>query len=355
MTNDDLAAADAQAMPAVARPPSRWLLPLGVAGVALLGIGTFAGLYHPTATAVPGDGLAVSIRPPSTSADLPPPPVLASLPPVPAARTPAAAIVTAPVVVPIQPVASPPPATRPPTPALLVDLTAGEKPADVNAATKVDAALAPKLSANETFFDRVTRARPDTVSVDRMSSTDLVIPQGTIITGVLETAIDSDLPGLVRAVVSRDVRGFDATKVLIPRGSRLIGQYSSGIALGQSRAFVIWTRLLRSDGVSVELGSAATDPLGTAGLAGKVSSHFLRRFGAATLLSVITSGLDYLVNTAQRAGSVTVGSPQQATQLASVALQRDIDIPPTIKVPQGTPVRVFVAKDLDFALAAAKR
>ena len=355
MTADDLAVANSQAMPAVARPPSRWLLPLGIAGVALLGIGTFAALYHPAATAVPGDGLAVSTRPASTSADLPPPPVLASPPPVPAAPTPAAAVVQAPVVVPSQPVASAPPAARPPTSALLVDLTAGEKPADAIAAAKLDAAAAPKLSANETFLDRVTRARPDTVGIDRMSSTDLVIPQGTIITGVLETAIDSDLPGLVRAVVSRDVRGFDATKILIPRGSRLIGQYSSGIALGQSRAFVIWTRLLRSDGVSVELGSAATDPLGTAGLAGKVNNHFLRRFGAATLLSVITSGLDYLVNTAQRAGSVSVGSPQQATQLASVALQRDIDIPPTIKVPQGTPVRVFVAKDLDFALAGGKR
>ena len=137
--------------------------------------------------------------------------------------------------------------------------------------------------------------------------------------------------------------------MLIPRGSRLIGQYSSGVALGQSRAFVIWTRLLRNDGVSVQLGSAATDPLGTAGLGGKVNSHFLRRFGAATLLSVITSGLDYLVNTAQAGNSVTVGSPTQATQLAGIALQRDIDIPPTIKVAQGTPVRVFVAKDLDFS------
>ena len=249
----------------------------------------------------------------------------------------------------------PPPVLRPATPALLVDLTAGDKPADSVAAVKGDAAAGAKLSANESFLDRVTRARPDTVGIDRMSSTDLVIPQGTVITGVLETAINSDLPGLVRAVVSRDVRGFDATKVLIPRGSRLVGQYSSGIALGQSRAFVIWTRLLRSDGVSVELGSAATDPLGTAGLGGKVNSHFLRRFGAATLLSVVTAGLDYLVTSAQRAGSVTVGSPAQATQLAGVALQRDIDIPPTIKVPQGTPVRVFVAKDLDFAAGPGAR
>jgi len=173
---------------------------------------------------------------------------------------------------------------------------------------------------------------------------------------VLETAINSDLPGQVRAVVSRDVPGFDGTRVLIPRGSRLIGQYSNGVALGQSRAFVIWTRMLRSDGVSVQLGSAGTDELGTAGLGGKVNSHFLRRFGAATLLSVVTAGLDYIGGGGRGGGStVVVGSSGQANQLATVALQREIDIPPTIRVAQGTPVRVFVAKDLDFGEQRTRR
>ena len=349
VSDDGLAAADARARPAVARPASRWALPAGIGAVVLLGAGTFAAIYRPAPAPAAGEGLAVSTRAPSTSADLPPPPVLAPPAPPPSAVpmfVPAATIAPPPPI----PVPPPAPAPRPVTPALLVDLSATDKPADAAAAAAKTDGPGPKLSANESFLDRVSRARPDTVGTDRMSSTDLVIPQGTIITGVLETAINSDLPGLVRAVVSRDVRGFDATKILIPRGSRLIGQYSSGVALGQSRAFVIWTRLLRSDGVSVQLGSAATDPLGTAGLGGKVNSHFLRRFGAATLLSVITSGLDYLVATAQRGGSVNVGSPAQATQLASVALQRDIDIPPTIKIAQGTPVRVFVAKDLDFAV-----
>ena len=348
MSDDDLAAANDRAMPKVARLPSRWALPAGIGAIALLGIGTFAALYRPTPKPSGSGDLAISTRPPSTSADLPPPPVLAA--PIPVAPVAAPVVIPPPAPAPIQTVLAPPIPPHQATPALLIDLTAVEKPTEAAAAAgKVDAAAGTKLTANESFLDRVTRVQPDTVGIDRMSSTNLVIPQGTIITGVLETAINSDLPGLVRAVVSRDVRGFDATEVLIPRGSRLVGQYSSGVALGQSRAFVIWTRLIRSDGVSVELGSAATDPLGTAGLGGKVNSHFLRRFGAAALLSVITSGLDYLVTTAQSAGSVTVGSPAQATQLAGVALQRDIDIPPTIKIPQGTPVRVFVAKDLDFA------
>jgi type IV secretion system protein VirB10 len=272
-------------------------------------------------------------------------------------------MIAAPVAIPLppppfvfQPAALPPRVVRPITPSMLVDLSVPEKPGDKPADPAAPAGAAPnaearnpRVAGNEAFLDRVTRTKPDTVGTDRLSSTDLVIPQGTIITGVLETAINSDLPGLVRAVVSRDVRGFDQSKILIPRGSRLIGQYSNGVALGQSRAFVIWTRVLRNDGVSVQLGSAATDALGSAGLTGKVNSHFLRRFGSAALLSVITGGIDYLVATAN-AGGVTVGSPQQATQLAGIALQREIDIPPTIKVAQGTPVRVFVAKDLDFAV-----
>ena len=354
MSDDSLAAADARAVPAVARPTSRWVLPAGIAGAVLLGVGTFAALYNPSTTQEAA--LPVTTRAPSSSADLPPPPVLAAVPPP---------VVAAPIVLPPAPVVIPapaptrvivpPPPPRPATPSLIVDLSPVDKPAAAAAAVRADPSAA-KLSPNEAFLDRVTRTRPDTVGIDRLSSTDLVVPQGTVITGVLETAINSDLPRLVRAVVSRDVRGFDQSKILIPRGSRLVGQYSNGVALGQSRAFVIWTRLRRADGVSVQLGSAATDPLGTAGLGGKVNSHFLRRFGAATLLSVITGGIDYLVNSSSSNNSVTVGSPTQATQLAGIALGRDIDIPPTIKVAQGTPVRVFVAKDLDFAVEqGAKR
>ena len=172
------------------------------------------------------------------------------------------------------------------------------------------------------------------------------MPQGAIIAGVLETAINSDLPGYVRAVVSRDVMGFDGRRVLIPSGSRLIGQYRSGLAAGQSRAFIVWTRLTRPDGVTVALGSPVTDPLGRAGLTGKVDSHFLKRFGSAILLSVVESGLGLL----QRGGNdVVVRTADDAKSVAGIALQRDINIPPTVKVAQGTTIRIFTARDLDFS------
>lgn len=343
-----LAAADSRATPAVARPSARWVLPAGLAGVLLLGVVTFAALQR---TAPPADntGLPLAATKLAGSADLPPPPALAPLPIV-EVPTAAPLVIAAPMPAIVQAAAAPPAPRNVAAPALIVDLPPADRAAAGDDGSARAASSSDKLSANEAFAVRVGRTAPDSVGTDKMSSTDRVVPQGTVIVAVLETAIDSDLPGLVRAVVSRDVMGFDGTLVLIPRGSRLIGQYSSGIALGQSRAFVIWTRVLRSDGVSVQLGSPLVDPLGTAGVGGSVNTHFLKRFGSAILLSVITSGLDYLVNK-NSAAQLIVGSPQQANQLASVALQRQIDIPPTIRIAQGTPVRVFVARDLDFALS----
>ena len=165
------------------------------------------------------------------------------------------------------------------------------------------------------------------------------VTQGTMIPAVLETAINTDVPGFVRAVVSQDVRSFDGTRILVPRSSRLIGQYQSGLQGGQKRAYVIWTRLIRPDGVSVTLASPATSFDGSTGLEGKVNSHFFQRFGSSILLSVI-GGL------ATGGASVILGG---GTSAASTALQQDGQIAPTVRVRQGEPIRVFTARDLDFS------
>ena len=231
------------------------------------------------------------------------------------------------------------------SPGVVVDLTksgGGLMPsASELAATKGD-----DLSADDRFADRLAAGENAPARAVRIANSSFTVPQGAIIAGVLETAINSDLPGYVRAVVSRDVMGFDGRRVLIPSGSRLIGQYRSGLAAGQSRAFIVWTRLTRPDGVTVSLGSPATDPLGRAGLSGKVDSHFLKRFGSAILLSVVQSGLGLL----QRGGNdIVVRTADDAKSVAGIALQRDINIPPTVKVAQGTAIRIFTARDLDFS------
>jgi type IV secretion system protein VirB10 len=174
------------------------------------------------------------------------------------------------------------------------------------------------------------------------------MPVGTLIPAVLETPIDTSRPGLVRAVVSRDARGFDGSRVLVPRGSRLIGEYQSDVRPGQNRVLVTWVRLIRPDGVAIQLGSPTADRLGGAGVPGRVNSFFFQRFAAAVLQSALTIG----VNVASRPGngSVIVGLP--ASQVGNSIGQGLIpgnDLQPKITVKQGAALNVFVAHDLDFS------
>jgi type IV secretion system protein VirB10 len=177
---------------------------------------------------------------------------------------------------------------------------------------------------------------------------DTLVAQGTIIGAVMETALNSDVPGFARAVVTRDVLSFDGSQVLIPAGSHVVGEYKSGVAQGASRIFIVWNRLVRPDGVTVGLGSPAVDDLGRGGLGGKVNRHFLQRFGGAILLSVLTGGISALTQSVSRGSTVIVSSTNEATSLAGQAT-RGTDIPPTITTRQGALVRIFVARDLDFS------
>ena len=208
---------------------------------------------------------------------------------------------------------------------------------------------------------------------------DALVAQGTMIRGVLETAIQSDLPGMVRAVTAEDVWSFDGRRVLIPQGTRLIGEYKSGLATGQTRVFIVWTRVLRSDGVSVMLGSTGTDDIGRTGLTGEVDEHYMQRFGSAILLSIVGGGSQYVAGMGQGAnayggvvstydpatGTTTTTQPnpqnaygqqiasqavsQNMNTIAGEALQNSLHIPPTINVDQGTRIMIFVRRDLDFS------
>ncbi len=204
------------------------------------------------------------------------------------------------------------------------------------------------LSDTERFSARVGGEEVEIAQARRMTGLDRLVPQGAIVGAVMETALNSDLPGFARAITSRDVRSFDGSTILIPAGSRVIGQYKSGIAQGASRVFVLWTRLIRPDGVSIELASPAVDDLGRGGIGGKVNRHFLQRFGGAILTSVISGGISAAAASLSGGSTVIVGSASQATGLASQATQ-SADIPPTITTRQGATVRIFVARDLDFS------
>ncbi|OYQ31681.1 hypothetical protein CHU95_21330 [Niveispirillum lacus] len=313
-------------------------LAAGLACVLALGGLTFWGLNQARQpVAEPAPLPAPPVPPPAPLAALPvPPPALApvAVTPLPQpARVPDPQRLAAPVMV--FDMSVPAPATSP----MAAPTTASAPPGPVAAVPAAPGAL----SDNEAFALRVGNGGVDTASAVHAIAPSTTVAQGAFISAVLETAIDSDLPGHVRAVVSQDVRSFDGSRVLVPRTSRLIGQYKSGLQAGQKRVYVLWTRLIRPDGVSVALASPAISQDGKSGLSGDVDTHFVERFGSATMLSVV-GALSAIGNAA-----LILSGSQSA---ASVAAQRDSQIPPTIRIDQGQPIRVFVARDLDFSLVA---
>lgn len=185
----------------------------------------------------------------------------------------------------------------------------------------------------------------DRVLATRLANPAFTVPKGAVIPAVLETALDSTRPGAARALVQRDVMGFDGTRVLIPRGSRLYGEYGSEVSPGQKRALIRWERLTRPDGVIMDLNSPSADPLGRAGVEGKVDSHFLTRFGSAVVQSVLNIGVG-LATRSVAADPVILALPGSTQQVTS---QRSSQVQPTLRVSQGTTVSVFVARDLDFS------
>ena len=206
---------------------------------------------------------------------------------------------------------------------------------------------------NSQFQSRAANQSVEHAQATIIEHPSFVVTQGTLIPGSLETAINSDLPGMVKSNVSSDVYSTDGKQVLIPKSSILIGQYSAGVNMGQKRVFVIWTRLIRPDHVDVMLGSPGTDALGAAGLgADKIDTHFWDRFGQATLLSILSAGIatagvdpDGGYNSASEYRAAVSDSFSEASQ---ASLYATINIKPTIFVNQGAKINVFVNRDLSF-------
>ncbi len=229
-----------------------------------------------------------------------------------------------------------------------------------------DAAAGPTVSGsdpNSKFLATASAVADRSAKARQLQRLDALVPEGTLIPGILETAVNSDLPGQIRAIVSKDVWSFDGRRIIIPTGTRLIGEYQSSVTTGQTRIFVVWTRLIRSDGASIRLNSIGADSLGRSGMTGNVDKHFIERFGNAILLSIVGGGASYLTGygsgssaasstqtDAQRAADIARNTIAQTfSNMANQALSDGLKIPPTISVAQGERIFVYVRQDLDFS------
>ncbi len=206
-----------------------------------------------------------------------------------------------------------------------------------------------KLTSNESFVRDSGLPTP----VERAKiivNPSYTVTQGTMIQAILETAIDSTLPGAIRAVVGEDVHSFDGRRTLIPRGARIIGKYSEEITLGQKRALVAWRRIIMPDNQSVTISAYGGDELGQSGMTGKVNTHFTERFGSAALISLISVIPALTANeTSNDTASDITGRVGQNLQSATQNVIGDyLKIKPTIHVNQGSRVTIMVDRDLEI-------
>ena len=205
------------------------------------------------------------------------------------------------------------------------------------------------ISGREAFLAR--SGDMDTVSAQRMTPppSPYILQAGTVIPAALITGLRSDLPGQISAQVTSNVYDSPSGRyLLIPQGARLLGEYDSRIASGQSRLLLVWTRLILPDGRSIVLERApGTDGTGASGLQDRVNYHWGRVFLAAGLATILNLGLesgseseDDVAQAIREAAQDTIG------RTGDEIVRQQLAVRPTLTIRPGFPVRVMVTRDL---------
>jgi type IV secretion system protein VirB10 len=218
----------------------------------------------------------------------------------------------------------------------------------------VDAGAAQNMQDRKTAFLNAASDKR-TVSPDRLEAkaSPYVVQAGTVIPAALITGIRSDLPGQITAQVTEAVYDSPTGKyLLIPQGARLIGQYDSSVAFGQSRILLVWTRLIMPDGESIVLERLpGADAGGYAGLEDEVDNHWGMLFKAAVLSTLLSVGAE--AGTSQNENNlvqaIRAGASNSLSQTGEQIVQRQLNIQPTLTIRPGFPVRVIATRDLVLA------
>lgn len=191
-----------------------------------------------------------------------------------------------------------------------------------------------------------------TTSPDRIQAqaSPYVLQAGAVIPASLITGLRSDLPGQVTAQVTDDVYDSPTGRfLLVPQGARLVGQYDAQVAFGQSRALLVWNRLIMPNGRSIVLErQPGADTEGYAGLEDEVDNHWGMLFKAAILSTLLSVGAE--AGTSNNENSLVQalrqGASQSINQVGEQVVGRSLNVQPTITIRPGFPVRVIVTRDL---------
>jgi type IV secretion system protein VirB10 len=193
-----------------------------------------------------------------------------------------------------------------------------------------------------------------TVGSDRVQekASPYIVQAGTVIAAALITGIKSDLPGQITAQVTEHV--YDSptgSHLLIPQGSRLIGEYDSQVAFGQSRVLLVWNRLIMPDGTSIVLERLqGADPQGYSGLEDGVDYHWGQLFRAAALSTLLGIGTEIGSSNDENeiARAIRESAQDTASDVGQQIVRRQLNIQPTLTIRPGHPIRIIVVRDLVF-------
>lgn len=191
-----------------------------------------------------------------------------------------------------------------------------------------------------------------TVAPDRVAApaSPNVLQAGAVIPAALITGIRSDLPGQITAQVTENVYDSPTGRILLlPQGTRLIGQYDNGVGFGQRRVLLVWNRLIMPNGRSIVLErQPGADAEGYAGLEDGVDYHWGELFKAAALSTLLSIG----ANTGSSSdesdllSAIRDGASDSIGQTGRQIVQRQLNIAPTLTIRPGFPVGVIVTRDL---------
>ena len=172
---------------------------------------------------------------------------------------------------------------------------------------------------------------------------------GNLIPAALVTGLNSDLPGQVIGQVTENVYDtVTGNHLLIPQGARLMGRYDSVIAFGQSRALVVWTRLILPNGDSIQLDNLpGTDAQGFAGLKDRVDNHTWQFLKGAVLSSLLSIGSELASDDGDRLTRALQNAGQDTANIAGQRIiERNLNVQPTLSVRPGWRFNVIVSRDL---------
>jgi type IV secretion system protein VirB10 len=232
------------------------------------------------------------------------------------------------------------------------DGTTGLPGAMPSPAAGLAAAPLPSSSTSSLLGGELPSSATPRTMASHLHPRSLTLPKGTTFTCALKTRIVSATSGFVGCQVQRNVYSEDGRVLLVERGSHLDGEYrATSVKPGSVRVPVLWTRLRTPHGVTVDLDSPGTGPLGESGVDAKVDNRWGERIGAALLLSLIDDAVKVMVTSqAQQGGTVVFSSTTNAGgDLAEKVLDSTLHIPPLLYQHQGAIVGIYVARDVDFS------